>query len=412
MVEGLSSRKHYEKMDIQRKIYRKLKNIFNNGNKPPQRQSIKSSIKSNKEIVTIQVGNREFSIKGKRYGTEIRESSDYALYGLAALSMTHNLDIHLDGVVTSDTYSRISKLGELWQSWSVPGIFPLGITVSEIIKPKNVERAGGIFCLSGGVDSSYAGIGAAEDGYTHALLIAGADYSSEQSIGFQQLKDRVSKISRYLNLELVIAETDIRSLRIHWGYFHTLLLAMCLSYSGSGLGFGGFSADNTIAQDYERHPWGNNHAVAAALGSKDFPINYRGGDRKRSEKVGYIYKYMKEIVPYISVCNKDTTIGGNCGTCWKCVDTKLNFIANGIDYTPFFEKEINIIDFLERGVEIPEKGNAIRKELMRKYDSYFLIQDGDVKKALSKYITRLERLLRKKMKYNKNYKYRKTPITF
>jgi len=399
-------------MNIPRKIYRKLRKIINNRNKPPQRQSIRSSIKSNKEIVTIQVGNREFSIKGKRYGSEIRENSDYALYGLAALSMTYNLDIHLDGVVTNDTYIRISKLGELWQSWNAPGVFPLGITVSEIIKPENVERPGGIFCLSGGVDSSYAGIGAAEDGYTHALLIAGADYSSKESIGFQQLKDRVSNISRYLNLELVIAETDIRSLRIHWGYFHTLLLAMCLSYSGSGLGFGGFSADNTIAQDYERHPWGNNHAVAAVLGSKDFPINYRGGDRNRSEKVGYIYKYMKEVVPYISVCNKDKNIGGNCGTCRKCVRTKLNFMANGIDYTPFFEKEINIIDFLERRIEIPERVNDIRAELMRQYDIYFSIQDGDVKVAVCKYIVKLERLLRKRIKYDNNYNYRSLLTTF
>lgn len=257
---------------------------------------------------------------------------DFAIFGLAILSMSANTGIHVGQPVSRDTVVQIEKLRLAFELWDIAGLGPLQLTFSNIVDSQRQGAENKIVCLSGGIDSGYAAIRAKRDlGFTHALLIAGADYPHEGGPAFEQLAARVACISGLIGLEPVILRTSIRNVPFNWEMLHSLTLGMCLNFLAPKFAGGGFALDHTGPQELYIFPWGNSRPLATLLSRPSFPIASFGADEDRLEKLRVIVTECPEAADHLSVCWEDRTTGGNCGTCHKCARTRLGFHAMGID---------------------------------------------------------------------------------
>lgn len=354
------------------------------------REKLKATVIQEKDRTEVTIGKKVLVFSGSRIDDHIPETHDHLIPSLAALSMTHDIHIDFEAVIYKETLEWIEHFRRMWSGWGIPQVHELGLTVSQVIESGHPKPSGGILCLSGGVDSLYASFEALEHGYTHSLLVAGADYPESTCEGFRQLYGRVHEISRNLGLNLVTVETNLRQLGINWRYFHTSLLSTCLGYAGTSLGRGGISADNMIDQDFDRHPWGNNHAVTGALSMENFKIDFLGTDRRRSGKLKYILSNRNDLVDYLSVCYENTREARNCGVCRKCINTKLHFIAAGFEYEKYFKSAVSPVPVIEKA-KPPHNYHDKKAERMKMSDLFFALPDGIEKKVVGKYLTRLNK---------------------
>lgn len=315
-------------------------------------ERVRASVVRSPDGVAVRIGSREFSIGSKEIANRL-EIADFALYGLAAVGMSHDLEIEFDGPVTSSALAQVNAFGAIWALWHTRAprsLHPLRITASEVVAdPPSTGSGGGVLCLSGGVDSTYAARTAPpESRFTCGMLIAGADYASEGDAQFRALELRVGRLAERLGLELRTVATDIRRLKIEYRMLHPLVLAMALHFASDEFSQGGFAADYTARQEHHVHPWGNNSVVAATLATDRFPIFHLGGNAGRSEKVRAIAADERNLMPLLSVCARDISSSGNCGRCEKCVRTKLNLMTGGFDFAAGFVDGTSPLLLLDR----------------------------------------------------------------
>lgn len=357
-------------------------------------ERVGASVARSSAGAVVKIGSREFSMTSKEIarGAEI---ADFALYGLAAIGMSHGVEIDFDAPVTESALAHVNELGEMWELWSTRlprRIHPLRLHVSNVVTNPSASGSGsGLLCMSGGVDSTYAGITASKRlNLTAGMLIAGADYPSEDDPRFLALSARVGRLSERIGLDLFTVATDIQRLKIEYRMFHPLLLAMCLHYASDRFSRGAFASDFCGAQEFHVHPWGNNSLVAAKLGSERFPVFHVGADVRRTEKVRAIAQHENGLIPHLSVCSADISSSGNCGVCAKCVRTKLSLMSLGCDHSAGFADGASPLQLLD---QVPIERSTLK--LLR--TEVFLMEIiGDLRDEAAREVVRryLERVRR------------------
>src|SRR5690606_33413134 len=85
-------------------------------------------------------------------------------------------------------------------------------------------------------------------------------------------------------------------------------------------------------EDYAhlRLPWASNPITNGLMSGGSFAIHTEGGGFTRTARVGYLSQ-SPDIASQLRVCWEGQAGGRNCGACEKCVRTKLNFMANGVE---------------------------------------------------------------------------------
>ncbi|WP_199930490.1 hypothetical protein [Sedimenticola thiotaurini] len=83
------------------------------------------------------------------------------------------------------------------------------------------------------------------------------------------------------------------------------------------------------------HPdaWGTSPLIEPYLSNQDIHLYHDGADHTRLDKVKFIARWPDELKP-LRICTKTDDIPDgflNCGKCEKCLRTKLELIASGID---------------------------------------------------------------------------------
>ena len=339
----------------------------------------------------IILGKRSFEIASNASQPTDRENYDFALFGALAMALTHNVEITTDLPISqsaADAAHEINSLMELWQSRK---IYPTPLKFNNIIeKAAPKPDLPGLICLSGGIDSTFAALESQNKlNITHGMLIAGADYPSKENPGFISLRSRVEKIASILELELIIVETSIRKHGFQWEMLHTLNLAMCLNFNAEQFGYGVIAADWTAAQEFNHHPWGNNRTLVSALSSDQFPIHHVGSDHTRSQKTRKIIKHPSGVGDKISVCFEDTTHGGNCGICSKCIRTRLNILTSGKETPELFKRNDPLEDLVAK-LPMPKYQARKLRALAVMLDIRDDLPEGAVKVAVVNYVDRLK----------------------
>lgn len=343
------------------------------------------------ETCVLDFGDCRITLKGPRLGADPRSHYDFALLLVAAVGMTRGRRFEIEAPVTREAVIALDKFLFVWSCWRVRGVRPKGVVPLNIVEPDGRSRSGGVVTLSGGVDSTHAVLRARREfGLDHALLVAGADYPSADHPGFIELRQRVQGITDRLELTLHVVETDARRVISDWVSHHIAVLTSILKLVGGGLGWAGYAADVTTWGELTYAPGSNMAGFAEIIGMGDHPFRYIGGAESRAMKLREIADGAPELLGNISVCWKDTSIGGNCGVCEKCMRTRLALEAAGVGQAAIFGNEVDLVAALEQAPT--PRGRAGGIQMLRlDYHSLEELPDGALKSALQKRMKRVAR---------------------
>ncbi len=341
----------------------------------------------------IAAAGHSFFIESDAVAQADHGRADFAAFGLAILSMSTGLSIRLDQPVSRGVAGALQRLAQAFDLWQWPGVHPLRLWLPVIASDVAPQGEARIICASGGVDSTSSAIEARADGFTHGLLIAGADYPHDSVMAYGQLKYRVGAICSTLGLALVEVRTSLRRAPCNWEMLHSLGLAMCLYFVSPGFRAGGFALDNSLVQDLARHPWGNSAALAWIVGSGPFPIRGYGEHRDRVDKLRLIAARAPELVGQLSVCWRDTGSGGNCGACDKCTWTRLALLCCGLEESAAFPSAPPLADAL-RSRGVPQRLFNVKGMHVRLVELLWHLPEGPEKVLAGAHLLRLRQVMR------------------
>lgn len=372
-------------------MFRRVRNLWRHRRTLTPEATVDATVEETADGVIVHCGENTFRLRSPGHPLGPRTSYDFALFGLAAISLSRNIAIRFDAPVTPGAVAAIRALTNSFDLWSIPQLAPLRLTATNVLPDDDLPRGTGTaICLSGGTDSLSGALEARASGaLTHGILVAGYDYPDLDHPAFIDLRGRVEAQADLLGLDLMVLETDIRSTRIDWPLTHGLCLAMAVHFFQPRLAEGRIAADFTYQQDYVAHPWGSSLAQSALYGTNLLPVRSVGGSQTRCDKVRKIVTDAPEFVPHLSVCWK-TDSGGNCGTCPKCLRTRLNFLAAGMPEPGIFARDVVLADAVSR-LKTSDRIDKIRNDLIFMTDIWQNLPDSPERDAVHGHRERLRR---------------------
>lgn len=255
-------------------------------------------------------------------------------------AMGSNQDIYVDGRMTRSALLNLATFQEAWCRWKPDVYKPIKIEPLSITDDPPRARAQSIAAFSGGADAIFTVLRHADDQFAlnSVMLVHGFDVPTDRADQFSKLVERVRPLLHRLNLRPRIVRTNIAELRLqNWHDSFMAQLSCCLhNYSHQfrfGLAGGGEPYDALVL------PWGQNPCTDYLLSGDGFAIVHDGAAFSRTEKIAVIAQD-PVATKAIKVCWEAADLSTNCGICEKCVRTRLNFKAVGIDSPACFDGEI------------------------------------------------------------------------
>lgn len=258
-------------------------------------------------------------------------------------------DFFITGTVSKSLISNLEMFSVVWNKWR-PDIYkPIRIipekTIIDKIRVKNNKL---ITTFSGGVDAAYTAYKYAKNlqngreyKYDTCVIIHGADIPLKDKSRFDMLYKSSKKMTDDLKLKLIPVLTNYRDYKTEkWGYEFGAVISGVLSFFSKKFAFGA-ATDADISNFV--CPWGMNLITDQFLSSYNFKFISDGIEHSRIERINIIKKW-DAFINNMHVCwqNKDGLY--NCGNCEKCVRTKLEFLATGVNYLPTMPTQFLITD--------------------------------------------------------------------
>ena len=262
------------------------------------------------------------------------------------------------GPVSAKALRNAHLLGEAWHSWRPAQYRPVEIVPEAIVSeaelraarcPNQTARA--IAAFSGGVDSTFVALrhsvgmlGNASFPLADVVIVHGFDVHRENTSAFDELLKRTKPLTDSLDLRVHVVRTDIREqLQPDWEHSFGAMLASILHQFSDRFEYGLIGSGEPYS-----HPvnaWGSTPATDYLLSGGHFEIVHEGAGYTRTEKVELVASH-PVARRTIKVCWAGPDQGRNCGTCDKCVRTRLNFMAVGYSApecfdTPFDPRSIS-----------------------------------------------------------------------
>jgi hypothetical protein len=255
-------------------------------------------------------------------------------------AMGSGQDIRVDGRMTRSALLNLATFQEAWCRWR-PGVYrPVRIEPHSLVDDPPRAPPRSIAAFSGGADAIFTALRHAGDPYAldSVLLVHGFDVPTDRPDQFGKLVERVRPFLDHLKLRPRIVRTNIAELRFQdWLDSFLAQLSCCLhGFSHEfrfGLTGGGEPYDALVL------PWGQNPCTDYLLSGDGFTIVHDGAAFSRTEKIAAIARD-PVATKAIKVCWEAPDLSTNCGVCEKCVRTRLNFKAVGIDNPSCFDGEL------------------------------------------------------------------------
>ena len=255
-------------------------------------------------------------------------------------AMGSGQDIFVDGPMSRTSLLNLTAFQEAWSCWKPDVYRPVKIKPSSIVDDVPRGQAQTIAAFSGGADSIFSVLRHAGDQYaiSSAMLVHGFDVPTDRADDLNLLIDRLRPLLDSLNLRPRIVRTNLAELRLQrWEDSFLAQLSCCLhNYSHEfryGLTGSGEPYNALVL------PWGQNPCTDYLLSGDGFSIVHDGAAFSRTEKIEVIAQD-PIATKAVKVCWFAADRSKNCGICEKCVLTRLNFKAVGIDNPSCFDGEI------------------------------------------------------------------------
>jgi len=249
-------------------------------------------------------------------------------------------DIRVDGRMSRSALLNLATFQEAWCRWKPHVYQQVGIEPQSIVDDPPRAEARSIAAFSGGADAIFTALRHADDEYAlnSVMLVHGLDVPTARADQFGKLLERQRPLLDRLKLRPRVVRTNLAELKLqNWLDSFLAQISCCLhSYSHEfrfGLTGGGEPYDELVL------PWGQNPCTDYLLSGDGFSIVHDGAAFSRTEKIALIAQD-PVATGAIKVCWEAPDLSTNCGVCEKCVRTRLNFKAVGIDRPACFDGEI------------------------------------------------------------------------
>jgi len=316
---------------------------------------------------------------------QLEPNQNFALAAALPTAMSLGRPLHLRGEADTDFLATMEDYMAAWCRWR-PDLFqPVTISADRETLPQQSCDKSAMMAFSGGLDSTFA-LHAHKRGLLGrralevqaAVLIQGFDIPLAEHDAFGIAQSHVKAILDSYGVRLNLVRTNWQKpFCVKWGMTHVLGIAAVLHLFHRQFGNGVIADD--VAYDAQVTPWSSNAITNQMLGCGGFSIRTTGASWSRTEKASFVAAN-PAVLEHLRVCYERPELGGNCGECEKCIRTKLNFYALGIDPVPALGQPIavadvtrtipshfdfpnSISDILEKGTWLAE--DPIRSELAR-----------------------------------------------
>lgn len=260
-----------------------------------------------------------------------RDSGVFAAWAVLPIAMTTQHNVVIEGCGDRTAERNAAQLSRIWSMWVPSKFVPVDLQFTERVDGvKRTKEDRDLLLFSGGVDSCYNLLRRHEAGHKQALLtIHGLDYKPNDAERFNDLIEKTEPIRALTKSARFSIQTNAyqqyKRVNLKSGFTHGFLLSACLFLAGRKFKAGEISADDTRFQEFLAFPWGTNSVTNEYFASSEYILKTGCLDVTRAEKVGKLIK-SPEALASLSFCKTYSARPHNCGTCSKCVRTKLMFL--------------------------------------------------------------------------------------
>jgi hypothetical protein len=261
-----------------------------------------------------------------------------AAVALLPWAMAHGQALRIDAAVDRDLVAHLEEFRDYWAT-VLPSVFQaIEIRPTELVDAAPGPRRA-VAAFSGGVDATYqliancdGRLGARSLPIEAAVMIHGFDIPHLDDVGIRRATKRATALLDSFGVRLSVVRTNwLAEFCPEWEMTHAAGIAAVLHHYSGMAGWGLIAADEPY--DLAIIPWGSNSTSNPMLGGTAFRIRSDGAAAGRTEKCRLIGQ-SPAALENLRVCWAGDVKGSNCGSCEKCVRTKLNFLAAGVPVVP------------------------------------------------------------------------------
>ena len=262
---------------------------------------------------------------------ELSKNSDCWVFLLLPIAMQLGENIKIEGEATKGAIEAFDR-AQQYLLQGHPNMKAIKLEVSNLIDESTgqVESARGVgLFFSGGLDSTFS----AEtlDDIDTLISVWGFDIPVSNSAHWQLTLDIIKPYAKELNKNLLVVKTNIRELSnglVEWGGdYHGTALA------GVSIALTKHLKKNYLAASRQRTEpdWGHSAELADAYTTPNHLIEQTEGIERiaKAHRIANIPR-----TTYVRVCYRNVKGEANCGTCKKCVRTRLEFDLIEARYRP------------------------------------------------------------------------------
>ena len=262
---------------------------------------------------------------------ELSKNSDCWVFLLLPMAMQLGENIQIEGKVTKDAIEAFER-AQQYLLQGHPHMKAIKLEISNLIDDSTdqVESSRGVgLFFSGGLDSTFSAE-TLEDIDT-LISVWGFDIPTTNSAHWNLTLDIIKPCAKELDKDLLVVKTNIRELSnglVEWGGdYHGSALA------GVSIALTKHLKKNYLAASRRRTEpdWGHSAELASAYTTPNHIIEQTEGIERIAKAYG-IANIPRTT--YVRVCYRNVKGLANCGTCKKCVRTRLEFDLIKAKYRP------------------------------------------------------------------------------
>ena len=296
------------------------------------------------------------------------DDCDAYLIALMMDAMKEGRQVEVAGSVSAELLSNLVEFQAAWNKWLPPLYREVQVAPERIRNDR--ERVDGAICaFSGGVDATFSVWRHTQSRYGHrsqslnaCSIVHGFDIHLDQEVVFENARTRSERTLGDVGVALEPIRTNYRQVSTA-SWDHAFAPALVAALSNFRTIAGTCIIGSSEPYDSLVIPWGSSPITDHLLSSDGFVVMHDGASHSRTEKVAAITEW-RAGTDNLRVCWEGEVDDGNCGSCEKCVRTKLNFLAIGSPIPASFP-ESNLLDDLD-GIVL--KNDAVRAEWQQIYD--------------------------------------------
>ncbi len=258
---------------------------------------------------------------------------DSILCAIVHLAMREADRLHIHGSVSTKALLNLKEYQKAWVRWLPNRYSETPITADEIVNDKHSDGEA-ISAYSGGVDAMFSLLqntskeeqDTVSHNLTACLLVHGFDIPLSDRAAFDTVREQAADLHVHHGVDTFWIRTNSKDIVEDWEFSFAAQLMACLHlFSGR---FDTALIGSSEPYDELVIPWGSSPITDHLLSGGGMNAIHYGAGYSRTEKVAYLSKF-PSAVGKLRVCWQGSDRTRNCGTCEKCIRTRINFEAVG-----------------------------------------------------------------------------------